>query len=265
MKKKLFIVLINGLMISTLCSCSTNKSSAIASIKFDVVEPTVPPTPEEKQQQEEFEKMEEESYKAKDKITNDSTTDFTYKEKTGESGVEDSMGLKYTHREMAVPYLSQKDPKWASKTHDGETMSNTACGITSTAMCLQYAGVNVSPPDLADWAYNNGYYNGNGSFWSLFKAAADHYGVKFQQLSRNNPIGILDSLSNGRPVIASMSPGTFVRSGGHIIVLRGIDAQGRILVNDPYSEELSKKSYPFSQIINESAIIGSECFWSIYR
>ena len=268
MRRGLVTVLIFT-FISTLVSCTEkNENSAIAGIEFDVVEITQPPNPDDTPEGGwGSSNTNENDYKEPtNKPSTDSDSVDVGREVTGDSGVESSMNLKYTHREMAVPYLSQRDPKWASNTYDGYTMHDTACGIVSVTMALNYAGIKVMPPDVADWAHANGYYTGTyGSSWALFQAVASKYDLNFKQLSRNNPQEILDSLSAGQPVIASMSPGTFVRSGGHIILLRGIDKDGKILVNDPYSETLSKKSYPFSQIINESSVLGPTCFWAIYK
>ena len=48
------------------------------------------------------------------------------------------------------------------------------------------------------------------------------------------------ALSEGHPVISSQSPGLFT-GGGHFIVLRGITADGKILVNDPNDND--RKQY----------------------
>lgn len=42
----------------------------------------------------------------------------------------------------------------------------------------------------------------------------------------------LQALSEGCPVISSQRAGLFT-SGGHFIVLRGVTANGKVLVNDP--------------------------------
>lgn len=41
-------------------------------------------------------------------------------------------------------------------------------------------------------------------------------------------------------------------STGHFIVLRGITEEGRILINDPNSEKLSRKTWDINIIISES-------------
>ena len=72
---------------------------------------------------------------------------------------------------------------------------------------------------------------GEGTYWSYFQAAASHFGCgSVTQTTDAN--AVLQALSEGRPVISSQSPGLFT-SGGHFIVLRGLTADGKVLVNDP--------------------------------
>ena len=72
---------------------------------------------------------------------------------------------------------------------------------------------------------------GVGTYWSYFQAAASHFGCgSVTQTSNANTV--LQALSEGCPVISSQRAGLFT-SGGHFIVLRGVTANGKVLVNDP--------------------------------
>ena len=65
----------------------------------------------------------------------------------------------------------------------------------------------------------------------LCRAQASHFGCgSVTQTSDAN--AVLQALSEGHPVISSQRAGLFT-SGGHFIVLRGITANGKVLVNDP--------------------------------
>ena len=67
--------------------------------------------------------------------------------------------------------------------------------------------------------------------WSYFQAACEHFGCgSVTQTTDAN--AVLQALSEGRPVISSQGPGLFT-SAGHFIVLRGLTADGKVLVNDP--------------------------------
>lgn len=57
-------------------------------------------------------------------------------------------------------------------------------------------------------------------------------GVFVVPILEKSPQSVLDALASGKPVIASMSPGTFTK-GGHFIVIRGVTADGYFLINDP--------------------------------
>lgn len=56
----------------------------------------------------------------------------------------------------------------------------------------------------------------------------------------SDPNQVLQALSEGHPVISSQRAGLFT-SGGHFIVLRGVTAGGKVLVNDP--NDSSSKNY----------------------
>ena len=62
----------------------------------------------------------------------------------------------------------------------------------------------------------------------------------------------MDALSEGKLVVAIMSKGHFT-SSGHFIVLRGVTADGRILVADPANVVRSEKTWDMSIILAEAS------------
>ena len=59
------------------------------------------------------------------------------------------------------------------------------------------------------------------------------------------------ALETGRPVIAHMGPGTFTQQG-HYILLRGLDEDGKVVLNDPNSEKRTYHTYDLSLILEEA-------------
>ena len=136
---------------------------------------------------------------------------------------------------MKIPNIKQNDPKYSSYTfpvHSGSSIAANGCGIVSTTLVIQYlTGKKVSVQTVATWADNNGHSNGIGSNGTLFPAAAKKWKVGTTKTTKNLNT-VIKALQNGRPVISYQGAGLFT-SGGHFIVLTGVDSKGKIHVNDP--------------------------------
>lgn len=147
-------------------------------------------------------------------------------------------GGTYPANGMQIPHFLQTD--YPNIPYGGGSISTSGCGPTSFAMIASYlTGTTISPPDAVAWCGNSYYKPGVGTYWSYFQAAASHFGCgSVTQTSDAN--AVLSALSEGRPVISSQGPGLFTKSG-HFIVLRGITANGKVLVNDP--NDSSAKNY----------------------
>lgn len=173
---------------------------------------------------------------------------------------------EYPPGNASIPYFNQADKRWGAYSYGNSTIKSGGCGPTSLAMIV--AGLkgrgDVNPKSVADWSYTNGHRaEGQGSYWSLMTAGGKNYGLKVEQVSRKNPKAIVKALSDGYPVIASMGRGHFT-NGGHFIVLRGITADGKILVHDSASIERSSKAWDLGIIMNESSTnggINGSPFW----
>ena len=68
----------------------------------------------------------------------------------------------------------------------------------------------------------------------------------------SEPQRIVDALASGKLIVAIMTKGHFT-SSGHFIVLRGVTAEGKILVADPASSSRSEKEWDLSIILNEAS------------
>ena len=139
-------------------------------------------------------------------------------------------GGTYPANGMQIPHYLQTD--YGNIPYGGDSIASSGCGPTSFAMIASYlTGNTITPPDAVAWCGNSYYMPEVGTYWSYFQAAASHFGCgSVTQTSDAN--AVLQALSEGHPVISSQRAGLFT-SGGHFIVLRGITANGKVLVNDP--------------------------------
>lgn len=171
--------------------------------------------------------------------------------------------------ETKVTYYNQFDKRWASQMYGrSSTIGEAGCGPTALSIVIStLTGKNVDPPTMCAWSVKNGHRcEGDGSYHSLIPAGAEHYGLKVEKLGRSSARELEEHLSSGKLVVAIMSKGHFT-AYGHFIVLRGITAEGKVLVADPASYKRSEQEWSMSIILNEArsdAAAGGP-FWSISK
>jgi hypothetical protein len=162
--------------------------------------------------------------------------------------------ITFTDGATSVVYLNQLDSRWSDLQY-GETgtIGTSGCGPTALAIVVStFTGQNVTPVETAEWAVQNGYrVEGNGSMHSLIPDGAKHYGLTVESNIQKDPQKIVDALAGGKLVVAIMSKGHFT-SSGHFIVLRGVTADGKILVADPASKRRSEQEWDLSLILDEA-------------
>lgn len=112
------------------------------------------------------------------------------------------------------------------------------CSPTSTSMVLAYWGYSVSVPEAAAATYDY-VYEGNGN-WPFNTAWAGTFGLEAYVTRMSSMSQMEEWISAGVPVIMSYAfaegelPGAPISStDGHIMVVRGFDAQGNVITNDP--------------------------------
>lgn len=154
---------------------------------------------------------------------------------------------------MEVPlYLQYKQP-WAGMSYGNGNIKKNGCCPTCLAMVFSYLRQeNIYPDDITRWSGNRYYVNGQGTAWNIFNDIGD-WGIKASNIGKSQS-ALIQALKDGKPVIASMGPGTFTK-GGHFIVLSGITATGKIKVNDPNDSALKNhknKDFDIALILRES-------------
>lgn len=187
----------------------------------------------------------------------------------GETLPEDIGDLTFTDGSTEVVYYNQKDSRWGHLPYGkSDTIAESGCGPTALAIVVSsLTDTKIIPPQMADWAYKNGYcIPHGGSYHSLIYEGAQHFGLQVEVSGTKDAQKIIDALSSGKLVIAIMGKGTFTTSG-HFIVLRGVTSEGKILVADPFSVNFSNREWDLSLILNEASkrAASNKPFWIIGR
>lgn len=133
-----------------------------------------------------------------------------------------------------VPFLAQRDA--------GDRVGGSICSPTSVTTVLNYHGESLAPLDAATVIYDREH--GLFGNWNRATAFAGSLGYdatlrRFSGINELRPY-----FEAGLPVIASINfddgecPSFVMDStNGHLIVLRGLTAEGDVVVNDPASAE----------------------------
>lgn len=193
------------------------------------------------------------------------STDQSYQSSGGKIGLKAGTGAVYPTKlvydnievnwledqdqvNLAVPIFKQSDERWkndeydhASNWSETPTISRWGCLTSSMAMVMNFHGINkmpdgseLNPQSLNNWLKSQADgYIGEGQFnWMaaarLTKQISDVYGtpkLEYQRISLDPRAAAISSLTKGLPPILEIP--------GHFLVARGIDALGKILINDP--------------------------------
>lgn len=137
---------------------------------------------------------------------------------------------------MNKVYYSQADSRWAnfpypSKTYPKATIKSSGCGPTSASMIISSMVKTIYPNEMAKIFLDNGLRASTGTSHEAFKFIADKYGLKMKKSIYIND-GV-ECLKKGGMVVAYCKAGGLFSTGGHIIVLAGIEGNN-LIVYDPY-------------------------------
>lgn len=155
---------------------------------------------------------------------------------------------------MAIPQLYQGDYRLPVCICMGENKSvaTSGCGATAASMLIAYVTGNTdqTPYTLFYWAAEHGKYHGDGLSFSTVRKLLSNHGVH-SQMQVVSADAIRTALNADQPIIMLMGAGTFTREG-HYIVLRGLNADGKVMVNDPASTGRSATLYSLNLIVREA-------------
>ena len=162
-----------------------------------------------------------------------------------------------TENIMDIPEMFQNDGVNVTfPSHPDSWFPGTGCGPACIAMVMSYlTGEDVSFQDVASWCdkpeFAGRYFNGRGSNGPIFAASAEHWDVG-EVTYTDDPDKVVQSLLDGKPVVSLQTGGIFANVQ-HYIVLRGVDANGRIYVNNPNRGTAQDENYDMASQIDATS------------
>ncbi|QQS69848.1 C39 family peptidase [Candidatus Saccharibacteria bacterium] len=161
-------------------------------------------------------------------------------------------------------YLNQHDERWAESAYQrpdqsGRTITSSGCGPTSQAMVYSnLLGRFISPVEVGELNVKKGFRADEGTSHGAFAAIAEHFGLKAKNINPDSLEEIKKVTDAGGYVITNgtdTDPATPGTKGGHIFVIRGVTAEGKILVLDPNSFAKTMVAYdPQSDIFDANSV-----------
>lgn len=148
----------------------------------------------------------------------------------------------------SVPKLLQWDQRWGYREYGDGIIGINGCGPVCLSMVYIYltGDTGMNPYQMAQYSQNNGYYvNGTGTSWELMGNGASNLGLDVTQIPLDRD-RLISNLEVGNPVICSMGPGKFTKTG-HFIVLTEYE-NGKFKVNDPNSKKRSRHKWSYEDI-----------------
>lgn len=137
---------------------------------------------------------------------------------------------------MGKVYYSQVDSRWKNHKYPSPSLPNATvgsggCGPTSAAMIVSSIAQVITPDAMADWSRSHGYRVNGGTADGLFQAVANNWGIEFAR--PKSTFEMADYCKNGWCVAVKVGAGQFT-TGGHFIVVMGVNGNNEFQVFDPY-------------------------------
>jgi|GEM_PF-1495558 len=137
-----------------------------------------------------------------------------------------------------VVLLKQWDDKWGDYPYASSTIAASGCGPTCFTMIANFYGINIKPPQVADFSIINGFYpTPKGTRLDFFAAAGQHFGIPIHQTTNSNEV--LLALQSGIPCIGAHGPGEFTAKE-HFILYAYINTHRQVMVYDPNRTDTCK-------------------------
>lgn len=156
-------------------------------------------------------------------------------------------------RQGEVPELYQIDRAWADEPYAGGDIRENGCGPTCLSMVyVALTGrTDLDPAAMARFSEEAEHVTDNMTAWTLMTDGAAQLGLTSEELPADAD-AVRNALTAGQPVICSVRPGDFTKTG-HFIVLAGLDAEGRVIVHDPNSAARTAQPWDLERILSQCA------------
>lgn len=154
--------------------------------------------------------------------------------------------------EGEIPLFLQWDERWGYESYGDDFLAVTGCGPTCLSMvvCGLTGETKWNPYETAQWAEEQGFYvSGSGSSWELMSTGAEKLGLSAEELAFDET-HIRAALTAEMPIICVMGPGDFT-TGGHFLVLTGVDENGDICLHDPNSPMRSEQHWELDRLMRQ--------------
>lgn len=160
-----------------------------------------------------------------------------------------------------IPLFLQWDKRWGYASYGSGNIALDGCGPTCLSMVIVGLTHNkkANPAIVANFSETNQYLSeGSGTKWSLMTKGASHFGIIGKELPLSES-AMKSELQSGHPIICSVGPGDFTTTG-HFIVIHSYTENGKFLINDPNSQERSKRTWSYEQLSRQIKNL-----WSFYH
>lgn len=152
------------------------------------------------------------------------------------------------------PHLLQWDDRWGYASYGDTMIAISGCAPTTLSMAISglTGRSDVTPYTVAKYSESKGYYvDGVGTSWNLLDDV-ESFGIQSVPIY-NTYASISAALTSHHPIICSMLPGDFTRTG-HFILLYGMQ-DGKIKVYDPNNIQRSAKLWSYDVLKNQIAAL----------
>lgn len=178
---------------------------------------------------------------------NEETLDFVTGYPDREEYQKSPIDLSRDFHTGEIPLLMQWDRRWGYDSYGDGMIGLSGCGPVCLDMAYLYftGDTDMTPREMAVFAYKNGYCTEAGTSWSLWTEGAAKLGLRGEVLSLDEK-AMTEALDAGGLIVCSMRPGDFTTTG-HFILIRGYDDNG-FYVNDPNRRSNSGRQWDFDTL-----------------